>query len=208
MDPQTSTDTGAWVTRYPPRLAPRELAAAVAAHIRAHPDKWNQSAWWDGLAEESTVYVHELEAELLNLECGTTACVCGLAIALGAPPGTRIVRGRSSFVIADEFMALPDGTTLTIADMGAALLGLPDNPRASRRAIVSWVFRAERDRDEVLYALDLIAKGEFGEPYDCCEHCDHGGYALAEDGSTLVPVVHIIPCQEGCTPALATGEMP
>ena len=159
METLTSTDT--WTKTCPPRLAPPELAAAVADQIRGNLHKWYQGSWFGEIPDSPLLAVTVLEAELRDLSCATTACVAGWAVALGAPVGTmfasRPMQGLTDRVV-DEYLILPgSAATTTIPDMAAVLLGLTPRPLGSG---TNWLFRAERELDEVLAALDKIARGK------------------------------------------------
>ena len=183
MDTLTSTNT--WTKACPPRLAPPELAAAVAEQIRAHGHKWRQDAWWDGFPDVPLQSVTVIEAQLRDIECTTTACVAGWAIALGAPVGTMLTTRPvpaseypELMVPVEERLVLPGSTaTMTIPAMAAVLLGLPSRPPGSG---THWLFRAERELGEVLAALDKIARGKPATAPETCSLC---GAGLNRDGS-------------------------
>lgn len=177
MGTPTSNDSAStWISRFPPRLPPRPLAAAVAVEIRANPAKHLQDYWWWGDYPSTRggdlvmTDVSVLRAQLLDRDCDTTGCVAGYTIALGAPEGTRYAINLENDTgvqdpLVDEFMVLPgsyDPTvaglaiTETISDMAAALLGLPAELVPWR---THWLFRTERTFGEVLHALDRIAAG-------------------------------------------------
>ena len=127
--------------------------------------KWRQDAWWDGFPDVPLQPVTVIEAQLRDLECTTTACVAGWAIALGAPVGTMLTTRpvpASEYpelrMPVEELLVLPgSAATLTVPDMAAVLLGLTPRPSGSG---TNWLFRAERELDEVLAALDKIARGK------------------------------------------------
>lgn len=174
--PTSSNGPVTWTSRFPPRLAPRPLAAAVAMEIRANPAKHLQDYWWWGDYPSTRgggivmTDVSVLRQHLLDRDCDTTGCVAGYTIALGAPDGTRYAINLENDTgirdVADEFMVLPGSydpsveglaITETISDMAAALLGLPE--LEPWRVHTHWLFRTERTFGEVLHALDRIAAG-------------------------------------------------
>lgn len=132
------------------RYNPEEVAAAVAAVIRLQPQRWDQGAWFadndsDG---DSRVQVQQVRDALYAEDgtCGSTACVAGWAAILTAPAGTSIQDGT--------YLCSPDGQLMQLIE------------RAGRRALglnlsdAHWLFSGERDREQVLAALDSVAAGE------------------------------------------------
>lgn len=160
MDTPAPDDT--WTALLPPG----ELAAEIARWFRGNPAKCDQGTWWSDLEDSVTVPLAILREELLNIDCKTTACTAGWAIALAAPPGTMIVRAIADplapdAALEDDYLILPGGWRWTITGLAARLLGIP-LPTDGRA--MPWLFRAERTHGEVLSALDHLAAGRHDPP--------------------------------------------
>lgn len=141
------------------RLTPAELAARVAAHIRAEPARLDQRSWATrGNDTNWPVTLHtvgELRAHIDEFtpgtdryeSCGSTCCVAGWTVAL-------------------HMAHDPEGTLdggVTIAGVAAGLLGLPRHiavPPLGRTNPTTTLFDDDTTPEDVLEILDRIAAGE------------------------------------------------
>lgn len=131
---------------------PKEVAAEAASLIRLRPERHDQTVWLDfgrndDPDHECEMPVGEIVASLYAEEgsCGTTACVAGWVAILTAPWGSYITDSGS--------VVWPDGSLHSIELAGQGGLGLGYDA-------AHWLFAGDRERAEVLTALDRLAKGE------------------------------------------------
>lgn len=126
---------------------PKDVAAEVAAIIRLQPARHDQSLWFDGHDGEDGNEVIAVETVLAALYsdddlCGSTACVAGWAAILAAAADTYIAEGS---------YLLPSYQPIESA--GRRALGISHDE-------AMWLFNCRRSREQVLAALDSLAKGE------------------------------------------------
>lgn len=99
------------------------LAYTVLDHIDAHPEQWDQGAWWK------------------HNECGTAGCFAGWTVALskaqlgGWPVHPRVVVGK------------PEILGLLVDEAACKLLGIPNDIWDDRRGDVRSLFHPDNDRD-------------------------------------------------------------
>ena len=119
--------------------AAQELAQQVRDQIMFHPETHNQSVWFQ------------------RMECGTTACVAGWACMLaGDEVNAEDITGLSVYTVSPNFTWRQfDGvkTIQSIPSRAQDLLGL-------NGYIQEWLFHENRSREEVIQALDYLAKGD------------------------------------------------
>lgn len=145
--------------RYPDTgYDPKEVAAAVARIIRLQPWRWEQAFWFQatppyGEGDEGYLYDRTVAEIIASLDaepsiCDSTACVSGWAAILTAEPGT---------LVTDSGWLIPSpGSQRHTEEVSSA----------GRRALrltqldASWLFDSMRSPEQVLAALDSIAKGE------------------------------------------------
>lgn len=124
---------------------PREVAAAVAAIIRSHPERWDQGVWVHTPRATTGEVLAEAEA---GGTCETTACVAGWAVIVSADPATTWTADQESIL----GIIAPGEAAVLIRDQACAVLGLSEWEQL-------WLFDSERTGAEVLGALDDIAAG-------------------------------------------------
>lgn len=130
-----------------PDYDPQEVAAEIAGIIRMWPRRWYQGSWFQARYEVYHRRVELVAASLSedNAACGSTACVAGWAAILTSPKGT---------LIGADLLSPPGGLQAQhIHDAGRHALGLSEEDAA-------WLFYGTRSREQVLAALDSLAKGE------------------------------------------------
>lgn len=123
----------------------RELAGMVLEHIEAHPETHDQFSWivtdWKEWAGDSLPSMAELQS------CGTTACVAGWTVLLGAPAEVRVQHQRDNAdggVWSDFYRWVPDRAT--------ELLGITT-------AEADYLFDSTRSRAQVISHLMELRDG-------------------------------------------------
>ena len=144
--------------------ASHELLTEIRDLIRDHPERHDQNHWVDNifsshvggnvadLVKFADQDIPESPVNPDNPVCGTTACVAGWAAIFGSPMGTEIRNGGALYGSDGHYAG-------TAQDRAENLLNL-DGDQAS------YLFAAERTRDEVLTALDRLIDDPSAEIQD------------------------------------------
>lgn len=164
------------------RNNPKELAAEIARNIRAdkhrqeHPNKyengqmhWRQSEWGmtkfsENLVKSGAIKEVQIPGSSrvhLEVSCPTTGCVAGWATTLAGMPmvyqstlkGVRqtLEWGDDGVLETSHCKSLDGQNVEYLPDVAQELLGIGREERG-------WLFDGDRKVDEVLWALDNIAK--------------------------------------------------
>jgi hypothetical protein len=100
-----------------------------------------------------------------NPLCGTQACVAGWVVILGSPPGSYLT---------SNYAVLPGGIRMGIGHYASRLLRL-DEVQAS------YLFDANRTRDEVLEALEALIEDTGHQRFPYYDEEDDENYDEEDD---------------------------
>lgn len=157
------------------RKDPKKLAAEIARQIRLDQEQgvtgtgmsWDQSTWGEAVADPNILSEQKVgKSKVITVACPTTGCIAGWTTTLAGCP--MVIDGYSDIsdlvedylkeerFVADDCLVSSDIKGIKpgvrgISEVAEKLLGISGYQ-------ADWLFESERTLDEVLLALNTIAK--------------------------------------------------